>query len=313
MKIIFFGTPNLSVPFLKALVKEPTFEIMAVITQPDKKAGRGKKLSSSEIKIEAIKLKIPILQFTNLKDDLVVEKLRSLKANLYVVVAYGKLIPSSVLALPTRGVVNVHPSILPTYRGPSPMQFAILNGDKTTGISIMLLDEGMDTGPILAQKTIELSDDETTSTLEKKIGEIGPKFLIETLNCFDGDTCISVPQENNKASYTRLLVRDDGRIKWQKSAQEIERMIRAFQPWPGAWTTMKTKNGNTRVKILSAKISSKNFNKTYGTLHEEDSRFFVSCGTESVEIITLQLEGKQPMTAQAFLAGRKDWIGRKFE
>lgn len=313
MKIVFFGTPKLSVSFLEALAKDKDFEVLAVVTQPDKEAGRGKKITPPEVKIVAEKFGISVLQFASLKKEEAQNQLRSLGADLFVVVAYGKIIPSQILSIPPMGVINVHPSLLPKYRGPSPIQFAILNSDKTTGISIMLLDEGMDTGPVIAQKTIELDLSETSTSLEEKICKIGPEFLVETIKCFSKNECKAVAQDEKEATVTSLLTRDDGKINWHKTDEEIVRMVRAFQPWPGVWTLMKTDKETVRVKILSIKLSQKKFQKPAGVIIQENKEMFVQCKNKAVEIITLQPEGKQPMSAQAFLAGRQDWIWNAFE
>ena len=313
MKIIFFGTPAFAVPFLNALISESGFEVVCVVTQSDKPSGRGGKIALPEVKIFADQKKIQVHQFPSLKKPEVVEILSSFNADIFVVVAYGKIIPSSILSIPSKGVVNVHPSLLPKYRGPSPIQWAILNGDKKTGISIMLLDEGMDTGPILAQKTIELSGNETARTLESKIHSIGPKFLCEILKSYEKGSSAPSVQNNQEASITRLISKEDGKINWNADAKSTERMVRAYIEWPTAWTTIKIKGGKVRIKILEAKVAQKNFGKTNGMLCEDQGRLFVAINSEALELITLQPEGKAQMKAQAFLAGRKDWIGKIFE
>jgi methionyl-tRNA formyltransferase len=313
MKIVFFGTPAFAVPFFEALTNESDFNVACVVTQPDKPSGRGGKITSPEVKIFAEQKNIPVMQFQSLKKTEAVETLSSFHSDIFVVVAYGKLIPSSILNIPPKGVVNVHPSLLPKYRGPSPMQSAILNGDKKTGISIMLLDEGMDTGPILAQKTLELSENETTISLELKIHSIGPKFLCDVLRSYVNENCMPSDQNNQEASVSRLLSKKDGLINWNSDAKSIERMIRAFVPWPTAWTTIKINDERVRVKILEAKVTQTNLNKPNGTLCENQEKIIVAVNSEALELITLQPEGKAPMQAKAFLAGRKDWIGKIFE
>jgi methionyl-tRNA formyltransferase len=282
MKIVFFGTPAFSVPFLEALINEPSFEIVSVITQPDKPSGRGGKIVSPEVKLHAQKNNIPVLQLTNFKTQSVVDALKAFQADFFVVVAFGKIIPSSILQIPPKGVVNVHPSLLPKYRGPSPIQSAILNGDKETGISIMLLDSGMDTGPIIAQKKIELNNNETTLTLEKKIHGIGSDFLVSTLKEFIDDKLIPKQQVESGSSFTKLFEKEDGRINWNKSAIEIERMVRAFLPWPTAWTVMETKNELVRVKIIEAKTKQIVLKKPAGTIIENDGSLLVSAGSNTL-------------------------------
>lgn len=313
MKIIFFGTPQFAVPFLEALTKEKDFEVVSVVTQPDKPSGRGEKITSPEVKVFAEQNNIPVLQFQSLKKTKAIETLSTLDADLFVVVAYGKMIPGAILDIPSKGAINVHPSLLPKYRGPSPIQWAILNGDQKTGISIMLLDEGMDTGPILAQKTIELSKNENSISLESKIHSVGPTFLCEVLKLYESGSCIPSAQNDQNASVTRLISKEDGKIDWNIDAKKIERMVHAFVPWPTAWTTIKIKDDVVRIKILEAKVEKINLNKPNGTLCEDQGKLFVSVNSEALELITLQPEGRVPMQAQAFLAGRKDWIGKIFE
>ncbi|MBI2475129.1 methionyl-tRNA formyltransferase [Candidatus Uhrbacteria bacterium] len=313
MKIVFFGTPSFAIPFLKALISENGFEVIGVVTQPDKPSGRGKKILSSEVKQFAVQKGIAVFQFASLKKPEAVEALSSLCADVFVVVAYGKIIPNQILNIPPKGVVNVHPSMLPKYRGPSPMQWAILNGDKKTGISIMLLDEGMDTGPILKQTSIDLSENETTKSLETKIHSVGPKFLCEVLKSYEKGNCAPFKQKKDGASGTRLLTKEDGQINWDTDAKSIERIIRAYTEWPTAWSKIKINNKTTRLKILQAKVVQKNFNKPNGTLIEDGGKLFIAVNSEALELMTLQPEGKSQMPVQAFLAGRKDWIGKIFE
>jgi len=292
-KIIFLGTPDLAVPFLEALTNEPDFEIQAVITQPDRPVGRKQILTPSPVKELALKKGIPVHQPETLRQ----KELPSLPAlpkpseggspipfpldtNIAVVVAYGIIIPQTVLNLPRLGFVNVHPSLLPKYRGPTPIQSAIANGDKATGISIMLLDKGMDTGPLLAQEKIILAADETQVSLTEKIKQLGPALLIETIKKYVAGEIKPQPQDDSQAVICKMLSRDSGKIDWSEPAKKIEQKIRAYFPWPGTWTEFDHKGKNIRVKILKAKLNN-----------------------DQLEILEVQPEGGSIMSYEAFERG----------
>lgn len=281
-KLLFFGTPDLSVPFLEALVNEPDFEVTAVVTQPDRPIGRKQVLASSPVKKLALNKGILVLQPESLKNDSLTPLLPHplTPFDIFVVVAYGLLIPQKILKMPRLGCVNVHPSLLPKYRGPSPIQSAIVAGDAETGISIMLLDQGMDTGPILAQEKIALASNETQISLIEKIKKIGPKFLIQTLRDYAADKIQPQPQDNSQATVCKLLDRESGKINWSRPAAEIDRLVRAYQPWPGTWAEFDHKGKKLRVKILQTKINN-------GRL----------------EILQVQPEGGGVMDYQSFVRG----------
>lgn len=275
MKIVFFGTPDLAVPFLEALISEANFEVVAVVTQPDRPVGRKHDLIAPPVKQLALQKGIQILQPETLK-----EKREQPDADMFVVVAYGLLIPQRILDRPRLGCINVHPSLLPKYRGPSPIQSAIANGDAETGISIMLLDKGMDTGPILTQKKIVLDAEETQMTLAEKIKQAGPKFLVETIKKFTTGEIKPMAQDDTKATVTKLLTREDGKIDWSEPAEKIERKIRAYYSWPGCWTEV-LRNGKTlRVKILKSTL--------------RNNRLF---------FLEVQPEGRPPMAYEEFVKG----------
>jgi methionyl-tRNA formyltransferase len=297
--VIFFGTPAFAIPFFEALQKADGIQIAAVVTQPDQPAGRKQRLQASPLKKFASERAshMPILQPKTLRDLAFHEELRRYKADVFVVVAYGKLIPPRVLTIPTLGCVNVHPSLLPHYRGPSPIQTAIANGDRETGISIMLLDEGMDTGPVLSQKTISVAPLETGESLSKKFGEVGAPLLIKTIRDFSAGKIQAIAQDHTQATVTQLLTRDVGRIDWKESAEKIERKIRAYTPWPGMFTVWKVGGKELRIKILEAQAVS-------STHPERANHLVVPCRAgASLKILRLQPEGKKPMTGEEFLRG----------
>jgi len=255
VRIIFFGTPEFSVPFLNALVADPHIDVLAVVTQPDKQVGRKQILTASEIKMRAQQLGIPVHTFASLKRPQVFETLQAFTADAFVVINYGKLIPLNILQLPKLGCVNLHPSLLPNYRGPSPIRAPIENGDCQTGLSVMLLDAGMDTGPVLAQKKVPVLPDDTTPTLTKRLAEVGAPFFVEVLNLYAAGALKAIPQDDSKATLTRLLDRDSGKLDLTEPAEVLERKIRAYTPWPGTYTVIEHHGAPLRVKILKARLT----------------------------------------------------------
>ena len=310
IKIIFFGTPEFAVPFLDYIYKHASvgpkkIQVVSVITQPDKPVGRKQELTPSALKRYAQKEGIPVFDPKNLKNPETIRYFKTHPAHVYVLVQYGKLIPLSILEIPPYGIVNFHPSLLPNYRGPDPIRSPILEGDEKTGATIMLLGEGMDTGPILAQESFALDRKETLASLTEKFCKMGPSFLFHTLEAYLLKKIIPTLQDETKATITHLLSREDGRINWNQSAQEIERKIRAYTPWPGCWTIWKDHQKNYRVKILTLEIHDlkESFRGPIGSLHSKDKRLFVVTGKGIAEITLLQREGKSPVSAEIFLKG----------
>ncbi|HBR80204.1 TPA: methionyl-tRNA formyltransferase [Candidatus Uhrbacteria bacterium] len=280
MKIVFLGTPDLATPFLEALTNEPGFEVVAVVTQPDRPVGRKQILTPSPVKELAVSKNLQILQPEKLRDEEVQKQLAEIQADIFVVVAYGLIIPQKVLSLPRLGCLNVHPSLLPKYRGPSPIQSAIMNGDAESGISIMLLDKGMDTGPVLAQEKFLLALDESQISLTEKTKQLGPELLIETIKKYAAGEIKPILQDDTQAVICKILNRESGHIDWSHSAKEIDRLVRALQPWPGCWTTFDHNGKNLRLKILKTKI-------------EE----------EKLVILEVQPEGRSSMSYEEFERG----------
>ncbi len=304
MDIIFMGTPEFSVPALRELINKK-WHISAVITQPDKPAGRKQETKPSPVKELALKNSLPLLQPKSLRSAETIKKIKELRPNIIIVVAYGKMIPAEILNISKYGCVNIHPSLLPKYRGPSPIQSAILNGDKKTGLTVMLLDEGMDSGPILAQEKIGLSGDETAGTLHDKLAELGAKMLLPAIARYIEGKIKPMPQDSDKATICKIISREDGHIDWNRSAKDIERQFRAFYPWPGVYTFWKDK----RLKITDLSISKKFPAEKKGMIIEKDNRLYVACSDGSIEIKKLQLEGKKEMKAAEFLKGRGEITG----
>ena len=269
MKIIYLGTPEFSAVILEALINSD-HEIAAVITNPDAPIGRKQILTPSPVKIIAEKNKIPIIKLEEIQKD----------ADLAIVAAYGKIIPKNILNIPRYGTINVHPSLLPKYRGASPIQNTILNGDKKTGVTIMKLDEEMDHGPILAQAELPIAGNDTYESLSQKLTILGEKLLIKTIPDYVSGKIKPVEQKHAEATYTKIIKKEDGKIDWSKSATEIERIIRAFYPWPAAWAIWEGKV----LKILEAEVRGDN-----------------------LEIKKLQLEGGKILSIKEFLNGHKDF------
>ncbi len=292
------GTPEFSVPILSALIDN--YNVVGVVTQPDKKIGRKQILTPSPIKFLAIENKIPVYQPEKIKENRdFLNKIKELAPDLIVVASYGFILPKELLEIPKYGVINVHASLLPKYRGPSPIQAAILNGDDRTGVTIMLVEEKMDAGDILLQAEADIADDETFYSLHDKLSVLGTHLLIDTLPKYIKDEIEPRDQDKSKATYCKIITKEDGKIDWSKSAQEIERQVRALNPWPGTWTNWHAK----KVKVLKVEILDINNKHKSGKVFNVNDDFVVSCGKNALKILELQLEGKKPMTAKEFLNG----------
>ncbi|MFH1671203.1 MAG: methionyl-tRNA formyltransferase [Candidatus Portnoybacteria bacterium] len=246
-KVIFIGTSHFALPVLEGLVKND-YQILAVITAPDRPSGRKNQITPPPVKEIALKHKLRILQPEKISE--IEKEISQINPDLIVVAAYGQIIPKGILDIPRFKSLNLHPSLLPKYRGPSPIQAAILNGDKITGATLMVMDEKMDHGPIVVQEEIEIKPEDNYQTLEKKLSQKSADLLIKNLPQYFNGKIKPKTQDETKTTYTKMLTRQDGEIDWGKSALENERKIRAFYPWPGAWTIM----GGKRIKILKAKI-----------------------------------------------------------
>lgn len=309
MKIVFFGSPDSAVYSLK-IILEGGHRVELIITQPDKPAGRGKILAFSPVKHFAQTLNIPLYQPEKIrKDPVVLEKLKNIDPDINVVVAYGQIIPASLIYLPRYNSINLHFSLLPKYRGASPVHWSILNGEKSTGVSIFELNEKMDEGDILAKQKLEILPGEYAQELEVRLGEIGAELLCKTIDQID--SIPHIKQDHSQATFAPLLKKEDGRIDWTKSAIEIDRKIRAFTPWPSAYTFLDQK----RIKIARGKAQD---GKSHGLspgemLGVNKTGIRVSCGQNSIYLIEeLQPEGKKAMNAYAFTLGNHINPGTKF-
>ncbi len=295
------GTPEYAARYLEGLIRAGSMP-SAVITQPDRPAGRAQIVEPTPVKRVAEQYDIPVFQPEDIRDEEWAKKIQELNPDLIVVVAFGQIIPQSILDIPSKGCINVHPSLLPRHRGATPWQETILQGDQATGVTIMLMDEKMDHGPILAQEKIPVSPVETTPSLENKTAQIGIPLLTKALSQWFDGKITAQEQDHDQATYTRLLRKESGRIDWSKSYEEIERMIRALNPWPGTWTEWRSK----RIKILETQPvqSTIQQDSLKDIFFADDDHLLVRCGTdEYLEITKLQPEGKNPMSGSSFIHG----------
>jgi len=306
IRTVFMGTPDIAVPSLKALIDHPDFQVAGVVTQPDRKAGRGRKLQASPVKQAAQEAGIEtILQPARLREIDAFEALAALEPELIVVTAYGQILRPQVLDLPRYGCINVHASLLPRWRGASPITAAILAGDPITGVTIMQMDPGMDTGPILSQRAEAIRPDDTTASLSERLGQLGADLLIETLPCFIEGKIAPKPQPQEGVTLCRLVKKEHARIDWTRPATEIERMVRAYQPWPGAFTTWA---GQT-LKIGGAKIAEGQAQP--GQVIPWEKGVAIGTGAGLLLPTALQLPGKKMLPVDVFLRGKPDFTGAR--
>jgi methionyl-tRNA formyltransferase len=297
MRIVFFGTPSFAVPSLEALIRAG-HEVAAVVTQPDKRKGRGRALSSPPVKELALHRGLKVMQPGKIRDLLFIGALRNIGPEVIIVVAYGKIIPTDILKIPRRGCINVHASLLPNYRGAAPIPWAIIRGEEKTGITTMLMDEGLDTGDILLQDEIDIGHDDTTETLSKKLADSGASLLIETLKKL-GDNSLRPTPQSGIPSYAPPLRKEDGKIDWDSDAEDIYNFVRGMYPWPCAYCYLK----NERIRITKVRVIKGT--GIAGRVENASAQLVVGTGKELISIIELQPEGKKLMIVQDFLRGRK--------
>lgn len=301
MRIIYMGTPDFAVPALERLV-ESSHEVVAVFTQPDKPRGRKMIMTPPDVKVCAEKYNIPVYQPNTFKDGEALKIIEDYNPDTIVVAAYGKILPKAVLDAPKYGCINIHGSLLPKYRGASPIQQAVLNGDKITGITTMLMDVGLDTGDILLQAETEIGENETSGELFDRLAVLGGDLLMDTLSSLEKGEITPKKQDESLASHTVKIDKSSCPIDFSKTAVEVHNQVRGLNPWPVATTRIGEKN----VKVYSTKLCKKNGKE--GTILSVKP-LIVACGEGSVEICQLQPEGKKQMTAEAFVAGHKLQVG----
>ena len=307
-RIIFFGTPIFAIPTLKNLLQGPD-EVVAVVTQPDREKGRGRKVIPSPVKELALQHGLTLLQPEKVREEGFQEKIKSLQPELFVVLAYGQILPRFLLQIPKYGAVNVHASLLPKYRGAAPIAWAILKGERVTGVTTIMMDEGMDTGDILLQTEIPIGEEETSETLHDRLALLGAKLLLETVSGMKAGNVHPIPQDHLKVTYAPPLKKEDGRIDWSKEGKEIDRQVRALNPWPGAFTEW---NGKL-LKIFRGEVREEISKGKAGMVSWVGSDFIeVETGKNFFLIKEVQLEGKRRMTIREFLAGHQIPVGTAF-
>lgn len=293
------GTPDFAVNTLEAIVKAG-HEVSLVVTQPDKAKGRGKKLQFTPVKEKALEYDLEIAQPEKVKEESFMERLETIKPDVIVVAAFGQILPERILNIPQYGCINVHASLLPAYRGAAPIQWAVIDGLKETGVTTMYMEKGLDTGDIICQSKVELAKDETGGSLFDRLADEGAGLLLTTLNQLEDGTAIRTKQDDSQASYAKMLSKEMGRLDFTKDAVELERLIRGMNPWPSAFTGI---NGKT-LKVFTADVVDCEENVSAGTIVEVDKKSFtVRCGKGALRILNLQLEGKKRMDTAAFLLG----------
>ena len=292
------GTPEFSMPSLEKLIKS-SHEVISVVCQPDKPKGRSKTPVAPPIKVVAEKYSIPVLQPHKIKTEDFFNEVKSINPDLIAVVAYGKILPKNILDFPKFGCINVHASILPKYRGAAPINWAIVRGEVKTGVTTMLMDEGMDTGDVLLIEEVEIEDNETSIELTKKLSFLGADLLLKTINLIEENKVTPIRQNDDEATYAPLMKKEDGKVDWNKSAEDINKLIRGMQPWPNAYTTLDGKS----LKIFRAKVV-EGSGKPGEIVSADKTNLKVATGNNLLDIQELQIEGSKRMSIEDFLRGR---------
>ncbi len=305
MRIVFMGTPDFAIPCLESLLGAG-HEVVGVYCGPDREAGRGRRIMPPPMKRFAIECGLPVFQPASLRRAETQAELAALSPVVVVVAAYGALLPRGILETTPLGCLNVHPSLLPRCRGPSPVASAILEGDDVTGVTLMLLDEGMDTGPILAQRRVEVSDDDTASILTRRLFALGAQLLVETLPLWESGKAPATRQDDALATTTRKATKEDGILDWSAAATRLWRMVRAYEPWPGAYTTWRGK----QLKVLAARpVETRSEAPSGAVVEYGGGEVAVATGDGLLVLDEVQLEGRRPTALREFLQGHPDLAG----
>jgi methionyl-tRNA formyltransferase len=295
------GTPELACASLDMLLGNGSFEVIGVVTQPDRPKGRDLRLTASPVKALAERHRLKIWQPLKARDQEFFQTLQEAKPELIVVAAFGQILPPAILDLPRFGCLNVHTSLLPKYRGAAPIQWAILNGDSETGITIMRMDAGLDTGPILSQKRIPISEQDDAQTLHDRLAEVGAELLGQTIPGYISGDILALPQPSEGISYARKIAKSDGELNWTRAARELWNQVRGLVPWPGTYTYCSTLQPSL-LKIWSAEVS-ENSGNTGEIISSDKNGIVVGCGDKALRVLSLQREGGRRLTPQQFLAG----------
>ncbi len=315
LRIIFAGTPEFAGKHLECLInmiKQSHHELVAVYTQPDRPSGRGRKLQPSPVKILAEANSIPVYQPESLKTFEVQDQLEKLKPDLMIVVAYGLILPQFVLDIPVHGCINVHGSLLPKWRGAAPIQHSLMSGDKKTGITIMQMDKGLDTGDMLLKSSIPVTEDDTSATLYEKLASLGRKSLPLVINQIAENKLNRVKQDESLASYAHKITKEEGKIDWRLPSFQVSCHIRALNPWPVAWTTLK----DEIIRLWEVSVVDIDTSEAPGTIIKADKkRIIIACGQQAIVVNRLQLAGKRAMSTQDVLNSRREFFapGSRFQ
>ena len=308
--VVFMGSPAFAVPSLMALAADGRLAVRLVVTQPPRPVGRGNRVSRSAVHVAAEQLGLPVWTPERLRGDIVLERIRGAGASLHIVAAYGKILRRDVLDIPRNGTLNVHASLLPAYRGASPISTAILDGATETGVSIMLLDEGLDTGAVLSRARTDISQEDTTPTLTEKLAIVGAQLLIETIPNWLAGTIVPEPQDAALATVTHTLAKEDGLIAFTQPPERLVRMERAYTPWPGVYTFLR----GTRIILRGLSALADTIDAPAGTILAVDREGIrVAAGGHILHIASVQPEGKVMMHARAYAIGRPELVGMRFE
>lgn len=310
LKIVFCGTPAFALPSLRHLIAQPDFQVEGVITQPDRPRGRGGEMSSSPVKEAALEVGIAVYQPERIKSESAHDYFQRVAPDVAVIIAYGQIIPASLIAIPRLGWINLHGSLLPKYRGAAPVHWAIANGETCTGITTMQIDAGLDTGAVLLKHGLEIGEDETSPELAVRMAEAGAPLIAETLRGLDSGTIRAVAQNSAEATFAPPLKKEDGRIDWSMPARKIYCRMRAFQPWPGTFTQFRGQKcavwGNPAAELRVGGVP--------GTLKIEGGNLVVACGKDTVlRLEFVQLEGRKRVTASEFANGARFAAGERFQ
>ena len=306
MRVVFMGTPEFAVPTLEALIQE--HEVIGVYTQPDKPKGRGKAMAFPPVKEKALEHNLPVYQPVKVREASVVAELEAMNPDAIVVVAFGQILPESILNIPKYGCINVHASLLPKYRGAAPMQWAIIDGEKETGITTMYMAKGLDTGDMILKATTPIGPKETGETLHDRMSVMGGPLILETLKQIEAGTAPKIKQDDSLSCYASMLDKEMGCIDWNKDAASIERLIRGLNSWPSAYTFWNEKT----LKIWDSEVVECSDEGENGTVIAKDKiSFTVKCGENALKILEVQLQGKKRMAAQAFLVGNQVETGMR--
>ena len=311
LRIIFMGTPALAATVFGSLLREKTFGVVSVVTQPDQPKGRELKLQPPPVKDLALTKGLPVLQPERAKDPQFVEQVRALAPDLIVVAAYGQILPQTLLDVPKFGCLNVHTSLLPKYRGAAPIQWAILNGDVETGVTIMKMDAGLDTGEIVSEQRTPIHDDDTARTLHDRLAQIGGELLVRTIPDYVDGKISPSPQPKEGATYARKITKEDGRLEWSQPARALWNRVRGLTPWPGTYALLQRASGPVLLKVLRAEMSTRHAGTPGEIVSADQAGVVVVCGEEALRILELQREGGKRLTAQQFLAGFPIRVGEK--